>query len=66
MGNVSWKHSNSRNHIHQESTFIDHLIEQYTKADLNKDSKEYKTFKRMTYSQHWDITLGFNPTCITR
>ncbi len=66
IGNSSWKHQNSRNYIHQEAVFLTEMAETYTKAFLNKDSKEYKIYKYKGRNKINDQQLGFNPTCITR
>lgn len=66
IGNASWKHKNARNYIHQEGVFLTEMVETYTKATLNKDSKEYKIYKYKSRNKLNDQQLGFNPTCITR
>ena len=66
LGNVSWKHKNARNHIHQLAVFLDYLAETYTKASFNKDSKEYKIYNHKKRNKTNDKQLGFNPTCITK
>ena len=66
LGNVSWKHKNARNHIHQQAVFLDYLAETYTKASFNKDSKEYKIYNHKKRNKTNDQQLGFNPTCITK
>ena len=69
VGNASWKHKNSRNHMKSSALFLDYLSETYTKGKINRDRKEYKIYnykRKKTGLGLSDQELGFNPKCIYR
>lgn len=68
FGNVTWKKKNTRPYMHQNSYGLEVLINNYTNSTLEsiKDTPKYKIWNYKKDKKNTDITLGFNPLCMTQ